>query len=117
VERGGVSVDGMSGKDAGLNQEISVRDSKDQLSAQAFSEADRARGEVGVSRSSVDLQQSKSCKERRGDTYVRALQSNEGQGDGWDKLLSEWNRIVTPEKIRKLQRTLYRKAKAEPEYE
>lgn len=93
-----------------------MRDSKEQPSAQAFSKAARAHREVGVSRSSVDLQQSKSCGERRGGTYVRALQSNEGQGDGWEKLLSEWNRIVTPDKIRKLQRTLYRKAKAEPKY-
>lgn len=116
VERGGVSVDGMSGKDAGINQEISVCDSKEQPRAQALSEADRAHGEVGVFHSSVDPQQSKSCEERRGGTYVNALQSNEGEGDGWDKLLSEWNRIVTPEKIRKLQRTLYRKAKAEPKY-
>jgi len=116
VERGGVSVGGMSGKDAGLNQEISVRDSKGQPSAQAFGKADGTHGEVGVFRSSVDPQQSKSCEEPRGGTYVKALQSDEGQGDGWDKLLSEWSRIVTPEKIRKLQRTLYRKAKAEPKY-
>jgi group II intron reverse transcriptase/maturase len=34
---------------------------------------------------------------------------SEGQGDGSQE-------IETPEKIRKLQRTLYRKAKAEPEY-
>lgn len=31
-------------------------------------------------------------------------------------MLNEWTRITTPEKVRKLQRTLYRKAKAEPRY-
>jgi RNA-directed DNA polymerase len=31
-------------------------------------------------------------------------------------LLNEWTRIITPEKVRKLQRALYRKAKAEPKY-
>ena len=31
-------------------------------------------------------------------------------------MLNEWTRIVTPEKVRKLQRALYRKAKAEPRY-
>jgi RNA-directed DNA polymerase len=31
-------------------------------------------------------------------------------------LLNEWTRIVTPAKVRKLQRALYRKAKAEPKY-
>jgi RNA-directed DNA polymerase len=31
-------------------------------------------------------------------------------------LLNEWTRIITPPKVRKLQRALYRKAKAEPKY-
>jgi len=31
-------------------------------------------------------------------------------------LLNEWTRITTPEKVRKLQRALYQKAKAEPKY-
>lgn len=31
-------------------------------------------------------------------------------------MLNEWTRIITPEKVRKLQRALYRKAKAEPRY-
>jgi RNA-directed DNA polymerase len=31
-------------------------------------------------------------------------------------LVNEWTRIITPEKVRKLQRALYRKAKAEPKY-
>jgi RNA-directed DNA polymerase len=41
----------------------------------------------------------------------RASLRSEGKGDG-----SGQTEIITPDKIRKLQRTLYRKAKAEPKY-
>lgn len=116
VDRGGVSVDGMSGKDAGINQESSLRAGARQPAAQASGEAVRAEGAVGVSRSSVELRASKTRGEPRGGTCVNAFQSDEGRGDGWEELLTEWTRIVTPEKVRKLQRTLYRKAKAEPKY-
>lgn len=116
VERGGVSVDGMSGKDAGINQESSPRAGQRQPAAQASRKAERTERAVGVSRSSGEPQESKTCGEPRGGTYARALQSDEGRGDGWEALLREWTRIVTPEKVRKLQRTLYRKAKAEPKY-
>lgn len=116
VDRGGVSVDGMSGKGAGVNQESSPRAGKRQPAAQASSEAARAGGAVGVSRSSVEPSDSTTGGEPRGGTCANALPGDEGTGDGWDQLLSEWNRIITPEKIRKLQRTLYRKAKAEPKY-
>lgn len=116
---GGVSVDGMSGSDAGVNQEIftGVCESK-QPPAQAgqTGKAERAGGEVGVSRSSEEPAESTTAREPRGGTCAQANQSDEGQGDGWEDLLSEWTRIVTPEKVRKLQRTLYRKAKAEPKY-
>jgi len=44
------------------------------------------------------------------------FKTSEGPGDGWESLLNEWTRITTPPKVRKLQRTLYRKAKAEPNY-
>ena len=51
-------------------------------------------------------------KERRRDpACTHACPRSEGQGDG-----SEESEIRTPDKIRKLQRTLYRKAKAEPKY-
>ena len=116
MDRGGVSVDGMSGKDAGISQENSPRAEQRQPAAQALSEAVRAGGVVGVSRSSVEPQASITCGEPRGGTCVNALSGDKGQGDGWEQLLTEWNQIVTPEKIRKLQRTLYRKAKAEPKY-
>lgn len=116
MERGGVSVDGMSGKGAGISQESSHRAERRQPAAQALSEAVRAGGAVGVSRSSDEPQESITRGEPRGGTCVKALAGNKGQGDGWERLLSEWHQIVTPEKIRKLQRTLYRKAKAEPKY-
>ncbi len=48
---------------------------------------------------------------RRASTCTQACQRSEGQGDGSGK-----TEIATPDKIRKLQRTLYRKAKAEPKY-
>lgn len=48
---------------------------------------------------------------RRDSACTHAWQRSEGQGDGSAK-----TEIKTPEKIRKLQRTLYRKAKAEPKY-
>src|SRR5262249_26487409 len=47
----------------------------------------------------------------RDSTRTQAEQRSKGQGDG-----SAPAEITTPEKIRKLQRTLYRKAKAEPKY-
>src|SRR5436305_680640 len=48
---------------------------------------------------------------RRDSARTQACQRSEGQGDG-----SAPVEITTPEKIRKLQRALYRKAKAEPKY-
>ena len=116
VERGGVSVDGMSGKGAGVSQESSLRAGPRRPAAQALGEAARAEGAVGVSHTSNEPRDSITCGEPRGGTCANALPSDEGVGDGWDALLSEWNQIITPEKIRKLQRTLYRKAKAEPKY-
>src|SRR5262245_21543130 len=48
---------------------------------------------------------------RRDSARSQASQRSEGQGDG-----SGRTEIRTPEKVRKLQRTLYRKAKTEPKY-
>jgi hypothetical protein len=49
--------------------------------------------------------------QRRDSAGTRASPRSEGQGDG-----SAAAEIGTPEKVRKLQRTLDRKAKAEPKY-
>jgi RNA-directed DNA polymerase len=124
AQRGsGVSVDGMSGSDAEISQEISFgareteKRTEQVTSAKAETDkASRAGGEVGVFRSSEDGTESRTGPERRGGTYVHAYQNDEGPGDGWESLLNEWTRIVTPPMVRKLQRTLYRKAKAEPRY-
>jgi RNA-directed DNA polymerase len=48
---------------------------------------------------------------RRDSACTQAEPRSEGQGDGSVKA-----ERITPEKVRKLQRTLYRKAKAEPKY-
>ena len=50
-------------------------------------------------------------KRRRDSARTQACQRSEGQGDG-----SAPAELTTPEKVRKLQRALYRKAKAEPKY-
>ena len=47
----------------------------------------------------------------RDSACMQAWQRSKGPGDGSAKA-----GIITPEKVRKLQRTLYRKAKAEPKY-
>jgi hypothetical protein len=51
------------------------------------------------------------AERRRASACSQASQRSEGQGDG-----SVRAEIRTPDKVRKLQRTLYRKAKAEPRY-
>lgn len=51
------------------------------------------------------------AERRRASACSQASQRSEGQGDG-----SVRAEIGTPDKVRKLQRTLYRKAKAEPRY-
>jgi RNA-directed DNA polymerase len=117
---GGVSVDGMSGSDDRVSQEIcpGAASNRRQPEVQAgkTGKAPRSGTEVGVSRSSVETRDSTTREERRGGTCVQAKQSGKGLGDGWDQLLTEWAQILTPEKVRKLQRALYRKAKAEPKY-
>src|ERR1044071_1214627 len=117
---GGVSADGMPGSDGRVNQEIcsGAPSNREQPRVQTglTGEAPRAGAEVGVSHSSVEARDSTTRAEPRGGTCVHTAQSSEGQGDGWESLLNEWTRIVTPEKVRKLQRALYRKAKAEPKY-
>jgi len=117
---GGVSVDGMSGSDGRVSQEICTGAASERrqpgVQASQTGEASRAGAEVGVSHSSVEARDSTTCAEPRGGTCVQASQNSEGPGDGWEDLLNEWTRIVTPEKVRKLQRALYRKAKAEPKY-
>ncbi len=73
----------------------------------------QAMGEVGGVRSSDDpvpgLWFGELTEERRDATCSAGVKSNEGRGDGPQGL-------PAPEKVRKLQITLYRKAKSKPEY-
>jgi hypothetical protein len=76
----------------------------------------RAGGEVGVLHSSENPTESKTGGERREGTWVNASRSSEGPGDGREEVARLFDRIRTPPKVQKLQRTLYCKAKAEPKY-
>lgn len=64
---------------------------------------------VGVLHSSDDLWEMITHGEPREDTYPDAMKRSGDYGDGSQEL-------PTPDQVRKLQITLYRKAKAEPEY-
>lgn len=68
-------------------------------------------GGVGMHRSSEDHRDIKTREERRVHTWEQETQRSEGRGDGSVK-----TGIQTPDKVRKLQIVLYRKAKAEPQY-
>lgn len=115
---GGVGAGSGVGKASGLSREISTGGPQAQPGGQAghISKAPRAGGEVGAARSSVDPQTRESCGEPRGGTRTHAIQNSEGPGDGWWEGTYPFEQIETPVKVRKLQRTLYRKAKAEPNY-
>lgn len=67
---------------------------------------------VGDIHSSEDLTDRTTVGERRDGTCPSASQSGEGPDDGQGETL--W--IKTSHKVRKLQRVLYRKAKAEPQW-
>lgn len=106
----GIHVGGMLGSDLGISKEISCRDlNRSTLSASPQGKTDAVAREVGVLNSSVDLWESITHGEPREDTCSRTQKRREGHGDGSAE-------IKTPDKVRHLQITLYRKAKAEPEY-
>jgi RNA-directed DNA polymerase len=117
---GGVSVVGMSGMGTGVSQEVSghrePQGTQPAEQAAINRKAAGEAGEVGVLRSSVEARESTTRAEPREGTCVGANQSSEGPDDGWEQRLSLLAQITTPPKVRKLQRALYRKAKAEPRY-
>ena len=76
----------------------------------------RAAGGVGVPRRSVDPSDSKTDGERRRGTWVNVRGHSEGADDGRAEAQTLFDRITTPPKVQKLQRALYRKAKAAPGY-
>lgn len=119
VDSGGVSEDDTTGREIKVSWEISDRGVATlQPSAQGGepSKADRAVREDGVLRSSDDPADTKTAGEQREGTWVKANANSAGSGDGRSAEETLFERITTPLKIQKLQRTLYRKAKAAPKY-
>ncbi len=114
---GGVSVDGTSGSQASEGWEIcGGGTSQPPAQAGVTGEAEWAAAEVGVLHSNVDLWsldahlrgELRESAGREG-TCQHAQKRGKGAGDGPQG-------IQTPDKLRKLQIALYRKAKAEPEW-
>src|SRR5688572_12039762 len=118
-QSGWASAGGGDGNDNGLSREVSWSASvkaQPQIQASKTGKGGRAAGEVGVARSSNEPEKSESSGEPRGGTWTHAFKSSEGPGDGREEGGYLFDRITTPPKVRKLQLTLYRKAKAEPKY-
>lgn len=116
---GGVSAGNRSGSEVRVSREISRREAATpEPTAQAGSpgEAARAAGEVGVLHSSVNPGETKTPGEPREGTYAHAHQRSAGRGDGWGEGEYLFDQIGTPPKVQKLQRALYRKAKAQPQW-
>ncbi len=89
---------GVPGKAAGIGAEVGgVRSSKEESEVYLGELSTEVRALLKA------LSRDSACS--------HASPRNEGKGDG-----SGQTEIITPDKIRKLQRTLYRKAKAEPKY-
>ena len=110
---GGVRVDSTSGSKARVSWEDSGDGNKKSQGSEQAGSASKTgpvAGEVGVPHSTVDLQYFKACKEGRGDTYSTR------RGEAKDAGMAGATQIITPEKVRQLQITLYRKAKAQPKY-
>jgi RNA-directed DNA polymerase len=115
---GGVCEGDRTGRADGVNRETSGRASATQPAGQGGKATETARtaGGVGVPRSSADLPESKTGGERRRGTWVKVGGKSEGPADGRTTVETLFDRITTPPKVQKLQRILYRKAKAEPGY-
>ena len=115
---GGVSEGDRTGRADRVSRENSSGESSTQPVVQGGepTEPARAAGVVGVPRSSDDPPESKTGGERRRGTWVKARGHGEGPDDGRAEVETLFDRIATPPKVQKLQRVLYRKAKAEPGY-
>lgn len=119
VDSGGVSEGDTTGRGIKVSWEISSREAatpRPPVQGGEPSKAGRAVGEVGALRSSEEAEETKTSEERREGTWVNANANSEGSEDGRSEAERLFERITTPPKIQKLQRTLYRKAKAEPKY-
>lgn len=119
VDSGGVSEGDTTGRAAKVSWEISGREaatSQPPRQGGVPSKVGRAAREVGVLRSSEEAGATQTPVEPREGTWVNANANSEGSEDGRSAAERLFDRITTPPKIQKLQRTLYRKAKAEPKY-
>jgi RNA-directed DNA polymerase len=120
---GGVGVDSTSVSSTKVSWEVSGEGCKTQPTAQAgrASEAGGVAGEVGVPHSSMNLfaHDAASLDELREVAREEMRRGNTCSmrgGEAKDAGMAGATRIETPEKVRQLQITLYRKAKAEPQY-
>jgi group II intron reverse transcriptase/maturase len=115
---GGVSEDNRTGRAIRVSRESSGGEAVPQPAVQGGepAEAVRAAGAVGVPRSSDDPPDRKTGGERRRGTWVNACGHGEEPDDGRTEAETLFDRITTPPKVQKLQRALYRKAKAVPGY-
>lgn len=115
---GGVSEGDRTGKAARVSRENSSGASEPQPAGRGGDPTEPvwAAGVVGVPRSSEDPPESKTGGERRRGTWVNACGHSEGPADGRTEAATLFDRITTPPKVQKLQRALYRKAKAAPGY-
>ena len=115
---GGVSEGDRTGRADRVSRENSRGASATQPAAPGGepTEPVKAAGVVGVPRSSDDPSDSKTDGERRRGTWVNVRGHSEGADDGRVTVEALFDRITTPPKVQKLQRALYRKAKAAPGY-
>ena len=115
---GGVSEGDRTGRADRVSRENSRSESATQPAAPGghTTEPARAAGVVGVPRSSDEPADSKTAGERRRGTWVNVRGHGEGPDDGRAEAATLFDRITTPPKVQKLQRVLYRKAKAAPGY-
>lgn len=113
---GGVCEGGMTGKDSGVSREtcsdiwLQGQPEASGASAAAPRETGGVRGGVGDVHSSDDVRERTTRAERRDGACPDADRSKEGYEDGGVMP------IITSEKVRQLQRTLYRKAKGNPKW-
>jgi RNA-directed DNA polymerase len=122
-QAGPLSLGGVSGGDRTAQADrVSRENSSGESATQPVlqggnpTQAAGAAGVVGVPRSSEDLPESKIGGEPRRGTWVKVRGQSEGPADGRTEVETLFERITTPQKVQKLQRALYRKAKAAPGY-
>ena len=115
---GGVGGGDRTGKADRVSRENSTVASETQPAARGGkpTKAARTAGVVGVPHSSDDPPDNITGGERGRGTWVNACGTGEGLDDGRATVEALFDRITTPPKVQKLQRVLYRKAKAAPGY-